>query len=295
MRANMARSSALITGGAGEFADEADVVVILQWKNPVVFKKHGAFFGDPNRHFMPLVHRIVFVFREGGIGFLRQRGDARGAVIEGLLGQGALFHRSKQGFGTLFQHARHLQVQPVVVGSDGIVNRAPIRNHDALISPFAFQNIPQKLLIFAGINPIDFVVAGHDRPRGGFLHGDFEWAQIDFPQRPFIDDRVIDHAVILLAVAGEVLQARADVLVLQAVDVGRSHLPGQKGIFGKIFEVPSAEGIPFDIGSGGKQNVGLLKMRLFAQSPAKLTFKLNVPAARGQTRGRKANRDLTDL
>ncbi len=211
------------------------------------------------------------------------------------MGQGALFHRSKQGFGTLFQHARHLQVQPVVVGSDGIVNRAPIRNHDALISPFAFQNIPQKLLIFAGINPIDFVVAGHDRPRGGFLHGDFEWAQIDFPQRPFIDDRVIDHAVILLAVAGEVLQARADVLVLQAVDIGRGHLPGQKGIFGKIFEVPSAEGIPFDIGSGGEQNVGLLKMRLFAQSPAKLTFKLDVPAARGQTRGRKANRDFADL
>ena len=56
--------------------------------------------------------------------------------------------------------------------------------------------------------PVDRVVRGHDRIRSAFLHGDFKALQVNFPQRALGYDRIDLTPVLLLVVAGKMLQRR---------------------------------------------------------------------------------------
>ncbi|MNJ46673.1 hypothetical protein D3C77_418080 [compost metagenome] len=87
-----------------------------------------------------------------------------------------------------------------------IHDRPPIRHYNPLKAPFSAQNRRVQIVVRSGPMPINRVIRGHDRIRAAVLHSDFEALQIDFPQGAFGYDRVHLAPVLLLVVAGKMLQ-----------------------------------------------------------------------------------------
>ena len=82
----------------------------------------------------------------------------------------------------------------------------------------------------------------------GLADADLEPLQVDLPQRPFAQDAVGVIAVILLVVAGEMLDGGIGPLVgLHAFDHRGGDLPAQQRVLAVIFKVPPAQRIAVDV------------------------------------------------
>ena len=79
-------------------------------------------------------------------------------VIEHLFGQWTFI---KRAFDHLFRHPAgfpgHFKIEPTA-GNIAVIGTKPVGHNDALVSPFAFENFHQGVIVLAGIGPIDAVV-----------------------------------------------------------------------------------------------------------------------------------------
>ena len=88
-----------------------------------------------------------------------------------------------------------------------------------------------------------------------FAHADLEALQINLPQRPFGDARIVVVAVEFLVVARKMLGAGGDARALNALHRRRGDLARKDGVFRIVLEVAPAEGAPLDVHPGGEQHV----------------------------------------
>ena len=110
--------------------------------------------------------------------------------------------------------ARHFEVARFTKRFDAVVIAAPVGDDDAVEPPLFAKDVAEQVMVFVGVHPVKFVVGSHESARLGFLDRDFEGGQIDFAQGPFIDDRIAGHTADFLVVAGEVLDASGDAVIL---------------------------------------------------------------------------------
>ena len=130
-----------------------------------------------------------------------------------------------------------------------------------------------------GVGAVDEVVAGHQRPGPPLAHGDLKGGQVDLAQRFFIDDGVVGHAPVLLAVAGEVLGAGEHAAALDAADHRRGQLAGEIRVFGIVFKAAAAQGRALDVHARAEQYVHVQGGGLRAQRLAHALHELHIPAA----------------
>ena len=73
------------------------------------------------------------------------------------------------------------------------------------------------------------------------------------------------------------LDARADIVLLNTSDIGTSGLTSHYGILRVVLEVTSAEGVTHDVQGRSQQHVGTIFLHLFADGLTNLLHELGVP------------------
>ena len=118
------------------------------------------------------------------------------------------------------RRARHLEVEPGQRRRHGGVRPEPVGHDQPVEAPLAPQHAVDQVRLLAAVDAVDLVVGGHHGPDAGLLYGVFEGDEVDLPQGPLVDLGADRHPLVLLVVAGEVLDAAGDPAPLHALDVG---------------------------------------------------------------------------
>ena len=158
----------------------------------------------------------------------------------------------------------HFQIESAR-GDFRVIRAEPVGHDDAIVFPFAFEDLKQGVIVFAGIGPIDTVVGGHHRPGIRIADRDAERLQIDFAQGAFVHFGTHREAFIFLIVGHEMLDARADAFALDPLDVGRCQHAAEERVFGITFEVASCDGRAMDVDRGGKQDMRAFGFEFIAE------------------------------
>ena len=166
--------------------------------------------------------------------------DAAHTGIDILYLEFAAFHLVDDLLGLLDHTGSH----QVVAGMNllgRIALSGPVGHDDAAEAPLVTQDGGEQFAVGLGPNAVQTVVRRHDSPRVRLLDGDFKTLEIDFAKGTLVDDFVHFGAVVLLAVAGKVLDACAYTLALYAANVSGCSLACHNRILAVVFEVASAE------------------------------------------------------
>ena len=134
-----------------------------------------------------------------------------------------------------------------------------------------------------GIGTVKLVVRRHYGPGVGLLHHDLEALERHFAKSPGVDPGVVLHAVGLLVVGRIVLGADTNSVALDAADIGRRHLAGQKRILREILEVAAAERVAVQVETRCKKYVCSVLLDFLAHSGSELFHQRCIPS-RGQDR-----------
>lgn len=86
---------------------------------------------------------------------------------------------------------------------------------------------------------VDDIIACHNQTRVSFFHRNFKSTQIQLPQRPFRDDALGLHPLVLLIVAGKMLDRSGHAIFMHPPQLGSRQLSGNKWVFRKILKIPA--------------------------------------------------------
>ena len=280
-------AAALEARRARELADKGDLRVFFQRQDAVVLEQHHRLRSDFPRLFVVgfkvddgLRLPVVEVAEHDRQNALRRR-------VEHFLVHRAVFHGLDELLVVRGILAGHFEVHAGLEALDAVRRRrAPVADDIAVKAPFVAEDVGQQPLVLRRIRAVDAVVRAHDRPGLRLAHGRLKAREVDFAQRALVDDAVAGHAVVLLIVGGEMLQADADVLALHAVDVARGQLARQVRVLGKVLEVSAAERGPLDICGRTEQDGKLLRLAGLAERDAGFPEERAVERARHARAGR---------
>ena len=171
-----------------------------------------------------------------------------------------------------------------------IFNTVPVGHHQPFISPLIAQNLSEQKRILGGLHAVKTIVGRHHRPRPGFRNRALETRQIDFPQRPFFNNRIHFRAAVLRVVRRKVFQAGANPLLLQAVDQRSGNIAADHRIFGVIFIASPGQRRTANVNPRPEQDPDAHLLTLPPQRFPHLMHQLHVPAAGQAGTIRKAGR-----
>ena len=288
-RRHLGTSGALITRLFGEGADHGDGAVGPKGQEPpFVLEEDGTLGG---RAPCQGVVRVLVQVRVAPFEFRpreAQRDVAAHGTIEFRLRQPTVAHCLGDAAIVDATARGHFQVEAGGESQHPVVGGAPVRHDQPLESPLLAKHLVQQPLVLAAVDPVQAVVGTHDRPRPALAHHGLEAAQVDFPQGAFVHDRVDEHAAGFLIVGGEVLDARAHALGLDAVDQRGRHCAADQWILGEILEVPAAQGMALDVHARPEQHGDVLGGALFTEGHADFAQQVAVPGTRERRCRRKA-------
>src|SRR5262249_9245 len=112
----------------------------------------------------------------------------------------------------------HLEIEAGADARARTVRAAPITHDEAPERPLAPQDLVAEPDVLAAEDAGQAVVAGHDRPRSGFLDHHLERPEIELSERALGDLAADGVALELRFVSHEVLRRRTDALRLHAAD-----------------------------------------------------------------------------
>ena len=181
---------------------------------------------------------------------------------------------------------RHLEVQPGLDAAHTIVGGTPVRNHGALETPLVPEYAVEQPVVLATVGSVQPVVGAHHHPRVGFPDGDLEAAQVDLPQRPFVDDRIDHHAPRLLVVGCEVLDAGTDALRLGSFDHRGGQFTREQRILREVLEIPATPRVALDIDPRAEDYGDIVGETLDPECDADFVQQVRIPRA-GQRGGRR--------
>ena len=213
--------------------------------------------------------------------------------LEGLLDAGvnirdgelAGVHSVDELAGGVEAGRRHLERRTGRDAGDVVVGAAPVGDDGAVEAPLVEEDFLEQMLVLVGVGAVDQVVAGHEVLGVGLLDGDLETGEVDLAQRALIEHGVGCLAAGLLLVAGEVLGAGGEALVLDAAHIACGHLSCEIGILGDVLEVASAERVALDAEAGAQDDVVVHGRRLLGERHADLLGELGLPGV-GDGHGR---------
>ena len=314
-RVDDGRAGALVARVLGEVADHADLFILGERKCVVfVFQKHHARFGALFSKEMVLL--FIELLRRSLDGLVRAQDEVEQAVeqfvddifvqlavldalfdrliLSGIfldvLGDGIALGESLFHVVRAVTAAGHFQL----VAGDGalhaVIAARPVGDGDAVVPPFAAEDVLHQVHILVGVGAVELVVRGHDGLRLALIDGDLKPGQVNFAQRALVDDGIDDHAALLLVIAREVLDAGRDPLLLNTAHIGRRHFAGEVRIFREILEVTSAQRVALDIHAGAEQDVDVHRRGFLAEIFAQLFAELGIPAVGHRRRSRVAGR-----
>ena len=113
----------------------------------------------------------------------------------------------------------------------------------------------------------------------GLLDADLKALQIDLPQSPLGHLGVVVLPVGLLVVAGKVLGAGGDAVLLDAPNHRAGSFARQQGILGEVLEIPTAQGIAVDVHPGPQQHVAAFLDHLTAVGLVEALHQGGIPGA----------------
>ena len=220
---------------------------------------------------------------------LHEREQLADELVEPRLVEPAVAHGRDDGAGG--RRAGHLQVQAGRDRCDAVVDRQPVRHHDAAEAPLLHEDLAQQAPALDAVLAVEAVVGGHHAPRVGLLHRDLERAQVDLAQRALVDDRVGVHAAGLVLVGDEVLEAGADAASLRAAHEGGRHPPAQHRVLGEVLEVAPGERRALEVDPRAEQHADALGAALRRDRPGDLLDEREVPRwRRARTRSGSTSR-----
>ena len=198
---------------------------------------------------------------------VKSEGDARGDVgadhfLNVLFGDAALLEQRAHLAEELLA-ARHLDVLAALDHLLRVVHRRPVAHHAAPESQLAAQDAPDQVGVLPGPLAVEAVVGGHHVTHASVDAG-LERRQVEFVQRPFVDDRVRAAAVKFRLVADEVFQTRHGSRRLHALHILGDHRRGEQRIFAHVFEVASVLRVAVDVHARTQQDFDASGAALFA-------------------------------
>ena len=278
---DVARTCSTCDEVIGGDAEDGHVLHVLHRKGaPVVLEQYHTFGSRLTGDFgMSLEVGFVAVL----VAFEARRAndvleDATGVAVKVSHGNGAIVH----AFDDTVDFGLVAGFHEVVAGNDSL-HRAflgtPVGHHDALVAPLVTQDGGEQSVALLGKFAVDLVVGRHHGPGISLLHGNLEALEVDFAQSTLADHFVDEGAVGLLRVDGEVLDAGADTLALNATNVGSSNLACYQRILGIVLEITSAKGRTMDVHAWSKEYVATVFEHLVADAMTYALDKFLVPRA----------------
>ena len=172
---------------------------------------------------------------------------------------------------------QHIVTCPHLLGT--VLAAKPVGHHGSLVAPLVTENRRKQFLALRGILPVEVVVRRHHRPGVTLLHGNLERLQVNLTERPLTDTRIVGHAVRLLIVGSEVLDARAYPIRLYTAHIGSSRLTCHQRVLAVVFKVTAVEGITVNVKSRSQQHVCPIFLHLLSDALAHFFHERLVPGA----------------
>lgn len=172
--------------------------------------------------------------------------------VEVFFGKRAFLDRLDDVFVVCAAVAGHFEVHTRLDAFDPVVHRAPVADDNAAEAPFPAEHVGEHTLVVRKISAVQAVVGAHHR--GGLFRLDdvFESGEINFAQSTFVHYGVNAHTEMFLVVCAEMFDRHSDAVFLHAVHPRRAHSARDVRVFGKIFEIPAAQGRALDVDAGSE-------------------------------------------
>ena len=184
--------------------------------------------------------------------------------------------------------AGHHEVAAGLKAADPVVHGTPVGYDRAVKAPVGAEDVGEQRLVVRAVHAVHGVVGAHDGGGPPLAYGDLKAAEVQLPERAIVHDAVGGKALVLLAVAGEVLETGARALGLDAADEGGGELAREQRVLGEVLEVPPAERAALEVRARAENEAHALRERLPAKGRAYLKEQLLVPAAGGEHGGGEA-------
>ena len=198
------------------------------------------------------------------------------AVDHGLVDE-AVAHGGGQGRAEPGRGARHLEVEAGPRGGDSRVGAEPVRHHQPVEAPFVPEYPINEVGLLAAVDAIDLVVRGHHRPDAGLAHGGFEGDEVNLPECALGDLGADGHPLVLLVVAGVVLDAAPHPGALHPLHVGDRQARRQQRVLGEGLEGASGQRRARDADRRPEQHVDALGVRLGGEHFAEALHQRRIP------------------
>ena len=150
----------------------------------------------------------------------------------------------------------HLKIQAGPEGLQMVLDGAAVGDDHALIAPLVPEDVRQKAPALADVGAVDQIVGGHHRGGAALFNDPLEGRQEDLPQSPLLHDVVVDGAHVIGVIADEVLHTGPHPVVLEALDIARSHVAGQHRVLGVVLKAPPVQGTAPGVQPRAEQHPG---------------------------------------
>ena len=137
-----------------------------------------------------------------------------------------------------------------------VLDGAAVGDDHALIAPLVPEDVRQKAPALADVGAVDQIVGGHHRGGAALFNDPLEGRQEDLPQSPLLHDVVVDGAHVIGVIADEVLHTGPHPVVLEALDIARSHVAGQHRVLGVVLKAPPVQGTAPGVQPRAEQHPG---------------------------------------
>ncbi len=175
--------------------------------------------------------------------------DGRGGRLAVL--QGQVDRRRVE----IFRLARHLKIVAGVDDGGRLVATMPIGHHHAIKSPSLLQYVGQEITVGAGVDSVNAIVGGHQRPYVALLHSGLERRQINFTQGALAYLDITLPAIDFFVITGEMLDAGGCTRALHSQDITNRHPAGEERVFAEVFSVAATQWRTLDIDRRPEQNL----------------------------------------
>ena len=167
-RVDLRASGALVARRAGELADDRDRTGcerVERQQPAVVLQQHGAVSGDLAGEGVVRLRVVGAALRGRWTSAVEQAQQPRDREVEHRFVQVSVTHRGDELRIGEPARRRHLQVQACLQARDAILDRTPIRHHEAVEAPLVAEHLGQQPRMLRRVGAVELVVRAHHRPR----------------------------------------------------------------------------------------------------------------------------------
>ena len=254
----------------------------VEGQDPVVDEEHRPLGGDLARHGPPA--RVVLLELVGRRGrrvedpdALHEPQDVAHLLVHDRLVDQAVADGGGEGGTEPGRGSGHLEVQAGQGGRRRRVRAEPVRHDEPVEAPLVAEDRAEQVRLLAAVGAVHLVVGGHHGPDAGLLYGVFEGDEVDLPEGTLVDLGADRHPLVLLVVAGVVLDAAGDPAVLHAPHVGDGEAGGEERVLGEGLEGAAGQRRADDADRRAEEDVDVLGAGLGGEDRAEAPDQLGVP------------------